>query len=103
LTAGAAAGAAREKVEDRGVRVMNQGKLKAGQIYHHANRNRNEQYERVIGHGSRNPGKATLIAFGAGVDVELLVAGGFSALSRHNRLVELVTNALSALTYNQVR
>ena len=85
MTTGAAAGAAREKVEDRGVRMMDQGELKAGKIYHHANRNRNEQYERVIGYGRRNPGKAILIAFDDGVDVELLVAGSFNVRRRHSR------------------
>ena len=102
-TTGAADSAAREKVEDRGAGMMYQAKLKVGQIYNQGNRNLNEQYERVIGYGRRNPGKATLIAFGAGVGVGLLVAGSFNARRRRGRLVEPVGNALSALACNLVR
>ena len=102
-TAGNVAGAAREKVEERAADVMDQAKRKAGQVYDQANRSLNEQYERVIGYGRENPGKTTLIAFGVGVGVGLLAAGGFKARSRRSRLVEPVMNALSALTYNLVR
>jgi hypothetical protein len=102
-TTGAADSATRENVEDRGAGMMNQAKLKAGQIYNEANRNLNEQYERVIGYGRRSPGKATLIAFGAGIGVGLLVAGSINARSRRSRLVEPIMNALSALTYNLIR
>jgi len=102
-TTGNADRAAREKVEDRGAGMMDQAKLKAGQIYNQANRNLNEQYERVIGYGRRSPGKATLIAFGAGVGVGLLVVGSIKARRRRSRLIEPVMNALSALTYNLIR
>jgi len=101
--AGNVAGAAREKVEGRGEDVIDQAKRKAGQVYDQANRSLNEQYGRVIGYGRENPGKTTLIAFGVGVGVGLLVAGGFKARSRRNRLAEPVMNALSALAYNLVR
>jgi ElaB/YqjD/DUF883 family membrane-anchored ribosome-binding protein len=97
------ASATREKVEGRGADVMDQAKRKAGQVYDQASRSLNEQYERVIDYGRGNPGKTTLIAFGVGVGVGLLVAGGFNARSRRNRLVEPVMNALSALAYNLVR
>jgi hypothetical protein len=62
-----------------------------------------EQYERVIDYSRENPGTATLIAFGAGVGVGLLVAGRFKVRTRRNRLVEPVMNALSTLAYNLVR
>jgi ElaB/YqjD/DUF883 family membrane-anchored ribosome-binding protein len=101
--AGNVAGAAREKVEGRGGDVMDQAKRKAGQVYDQANRSLNEQYERVIDYGRDNPGKATLIAFGVGLGVGLLVAGGFKPRSRRSRLVEPVMNALSTLAYNLVR
>jgi len=101
--AGNVAGAAREKVEGRGGDVMDQAKRKAGRVYDQANRSLNEQYERVIGYGRENPGKTTLIAFGVGVGVGLLAAGGFKARSRRSRLVEPVMNALSALADNLVR
>jgi len=102
-TTGNSAGAAREKVEDRGARVVDQAKLKVGQAYNQANRSLNEQYGRVIDYGRENPGKATLIALGVGVGVGLLVAGSFNARSRRSRLFEPVMNALSAIAYNLVR
>jgi uncharacterized protein YecT (DUF1311 family) len=102
-TTGNADSAAREKVEERGAGMMDQAKLKAGQIYNQANRNLNEQYERVIGYGRRSPGKATLIAFGAGVSLGLLVAGRINARRRRSRLIEPVMNALSNLTCNLIR
>jgi ElaB/YqjD/DUF883 family membrane-anchored ribosome-binding protein len=97
-----AARAAREKLEERGAEMIDQAKRKAGQVYNQANRSLNEQYERVIDYGRENPGKTTLIAFGIGVGVGLLVAGGFNARSRRSRIVEPVMNALSALAYNLV-
>src|SRR5262245_58483755 len=102
-TAGNVADAAREKFEGLGADVMDQAKRKASQVYDQANRSLNEQYERVIGYGRENPGKTTLIAFGVGVGVGLLVAGGFKTRSRRSRLVEPVMNALSALAFNMVR
>jgi hypothetical protein len=102
-TTGNADSAAREKVEGRGAVMMDQAKLKAGQIYNQANRNLNEQYERLIGYGRRSPGKATPMAFGDGVGLGLLVAGSINARRRRSRLIEPVLNALSALTCNLIR
>jgi ElaB/YqjD/DUF883 family membrane-anchored ribosome-binding protein len=101
--AGGAIRAAREKFEDRGAEMMNQAKRKAGRVYNQANRGLNEQYERVIDYSREHPGKATLIAFGVGVGVGLLVAGSFNTRSRRSRMVEPVMNALSTLAYNLVR
>jgi ElaB/YqjD/DUF883 family membrane-anchored ribosome-binding protein len=98
-----AAGAAREKVEDRSAGMTDQAKLKIGGAYSQANKSLNEQYQRVIGYSRENPGKATLLAFGVGVGVGLLVAGNFNARGRRSRMVEPVMNALSALAYNLVR
>jgi hypothetical protein len=100
-TTGNADSAARGKVEGRGPGMMDQAKLKAGQIYDQANRNLNEQYERALGYGRRSPGKATLIAFGVGLG--LLVAGRINYRRRRSRLIEPVMNALSALTCNLIR
>jgi ElaB/YqjD/DUF883 family membrane-anchored ribosome-binding protein len=97
------AGATREKFEQRGAEIMDQAKQKVGQAYNQASRSMNEQYERAIDYSRENPGKATLIAFGVGVGVGMLVAGGFSARRRRGRLVEPVMNALSTLAYNLVR
>jgi hypothetical protein len=96
-TADGAAGAAREKVEER------DAQRKAGEVYNKAAKGLNEQFVRVIDYGRENPGKATLIAFGVGLGSGLIMAGGFRARSRRNGMVEPVMNALSALAYNLIR
>jgi ElaB/YqjD/DUF883 family membrane-anchored ribosome-binding protein len=101
--AGDAAGAAREKFEERRAEIIDQAKRKVGRAYDQANRSLSEQCERVIDYSRENPGKATLIAFGAGVGVGLLVVGRFKSRNRRNRLIEPVRNALSTLAYNLVR
>src|SRR5262245_2050848 len=100
---GDAAGAARERFEERGAEIIDQAKQKVGQAYNQASRSMNEQYERAIDYGREKPGKATLLAVVFGVGVVLLVAVGFTARSRRSRMVEPVMNALSALAYNLVR
>jgi hypothetical protein len=102
-TTGNAPGFAREKFEERDAETAGQAKRKAGRIYSQASKSLNEQSGRVIDYGRKNPGKATLIAFGVGVGVGLIVAGGFKARRRRSRLVEPVMSALSALAYNMVR
>src|SRR5215470_1086870 len=102
-TTGNAARAAREEFDERDAEMIDQAKRKAAQVYNQASNSLNEQYGRVIDYSRENPGKATLIAFGVGVGVGLIVAGSFNARSRRNQLVEPVMNALSALACNLVR
>jgi len=93
-----AAQAVREHDEDRGAEKIDQAKRKVSQAYDQASRSLNEQYEKAMDYGRENPGKTTLIAFGVGVGVGLLVASNFSAPhSRRRRVVEPVINALSTI------
>ena len=90
--------AARERVEDSGAERLDQAKKKVSQVYDQASRSLNEQYEKAMDYGRENPGKTTLIAFGVGVGVGLLVASNFIAPhSRRRRMVEPVINALSTI------
>jgi len=90
--------AARERVEDQGAERIDQAKKKVSQVYDQASRSLNEQYEKAMGYGRENPGKTTLIAFGVGVGVGLLVASSFSPPhSRRRRMVEPVIGALSTI------
>ena len=93
-----AAYAVREKVEDRAAEIINQAKQKAGEVYDQANKRMIEQYEKAIDYGRENPGKTTLIAFGVGVGVGVLLVSGFSgSRSRRSRVVEPVIRAVSTL------
>src|SRR5215468_3685990 len=90
--------AVRELVEERGAEMIDQAKRKAGQVYDQANKSLNEQYGKAIDYGRENPGKMTLIAFGVGVGVGLVIAGSYATPhSRRRRMVEPVVNALSTI------
>src|SRR5262245_33763636 len=95
--------AVREQIEDRGAEMIDQAKQKVSQVYDQANKSLNEQYEKAMGYGRENPGKVTLIAFGVGVGVGLLVAGSFAAPRSRRRMVESVMNTLSTLAYDLFR
>ena len=99
-----AAHAVRERVEERGAEVLDQAKRKAGQVYDQANKNLNEQYGKAMEYGRENPGKMTLIAFGVGVGVGLVVAGSYSTPhSRRRRMVGPVMDALSSIAHELFR
>jgi hypothetical protein len=51
-------------------------------------------YDQAMSYGRENPGKLTLIAFGAGIAIGLLLSGS-GGRSRTNRIAEPVVNALS--------
>jgi len=51
-------------------------------------------YDEAMSYGRDNPGKLTLIAFGAGIAIGLLLSGA-GGRSRTNRMAEPVVNALS--------
>ena len=93
-----AAYAVGDQVEDRGAEMIDQVKQKAGEVYDQANKMLSEQYEKAIDYGRENPGKTTLIAFGVGVGVGVLLVSGFSgSRSRRSRVVEPVMRAVSTI------
>lgn len=52
-------------------------------------------YDQTMTYGRENPGKLTLIAFGAGIGIGILLASGMGGRSRNGRFVEPVVTALS--------
>ena len=60
-------------------------------------------YDQAMTYGRQNPGTLTLIAFGAGVGIGLLLAGSFSGRSRTRRIAEPVVNALSEIALEFLR
>jgi ElaB/YqjD/DUF883 family membrane-anchored ribosome-binding protein len=94
----------REQVEDRGAETIDQAKRKVSQVYDRANRSMNAQYEKARGYGRENPGKTTLLAFGVGVGVGLIVAGSLSGpRNRRGRMYESVMNGLSTFAHDLFR
>ena len=55
----------------------------------------NATYQQAMDYGRENPGTLTLIAFGAGIGVGLLLAGSFNSRSRTGHIVPPVMDALS--------
>jgi ElaB/YqjD/DUF883 family membrane-anchored ribosome-binding protein len=52
-------------------------------------------YDQAMTYGRENPGKLTLIAFGAGIGIGVLLASGFGGRSRTSRIAEPIVGALS--------
>jgi ElaB/YqjD/DUF883 family membrane-anchored ribosome-binding protein len=78
--------------------TMDQAKRKVGELYDSANRSLNQQYDRAMSYTRENPGTTTLIAFGAGVGVGMLLVSNLSSSrSRRSRVIEPVMNAVSTL------
>lgn len=95
---GTAAHAVREQVTERGAEIMHQAKHKVSEVYEQANKSVTKQYEKAMDYGRENPGKTTLIAFGVGVGVGVLLVGSVSGpRRRRSRVVEPVMSAVSTL------
>ena len=88
----------------RGSEVMDQAREqfgeaydRASEVYDRASRGVTESVDQALDYGRKNPGTATLIAFGAGVGFGLLIANGLNTRSRSQRIVPPVMNALSEI------
>ena len=57
----------------------------------------NKTWEQAMNYSRENPGKSTLIAFGVGLGVGLLMSNGFTTRSRSQRIVPPLMNALSEI------
>lgn len=88
-------GSRAESAVDRGAEVMDQAKQTVSDAYHRASQSMNDTWDQAMSYSRQNPGTATLIAFGAGIGVGLLIASGFNSRSRAQRLVPPIMNALS--------
>jgi len=93
-----AARAAGEQLSDAASEKLGQAKQMVGDMYDQVNRTVSEKYTQAVDYGRENPGKTTLIAFGIGVGVGLLMMGNLRRSHRPNRrVVAPVVNALSNL------
>jgi ElaB/YqjD/DUF883 family membrane-anchored ribosome-binding protein len=64
----------------------------------------NNTYDQAISYGKDNPGKLTLIAFGAGIGIGVLLASNVGrGRSRSSRVAEPIVNALSQVAMEFLR
>ncbi|MCG3163669.1 MAG: hypothetical protein JMDDDDMK_05110 [Acidobacteria bacterium] len=77
--------------------MMGQARHGMNEAYGRASQSLNETWEQAMDYSREHPGKSTLIAFGVGVGVGMLVAGSFATRSRTRRIVPPVMNALSEI------
>ena len=56
-----------------------------------------DAYDRTMSYGKQNPGTLTLIAFGAGLGIGLLLAGGSSSRSRTSNLIDPAASLLTKI------
>ena len=84
---------------NRSSEVIDQTKQAVTQAYDKTAETLSQTYSQAMEYGKENPGKLTLIAFGAGIGIGLLLAGGFSGgrSSRTTRIAEPAIDALSRI------
>jgi ElaB/YqjD/DUF883 family membrane-anchored ribosome-binding protein len=78
---------------EKGAEVYDQTKQAATQAYEKAANTLSSTYDQALTYGRENPGRFTLIAFGAGIGVGVLLAAG-GGRPRTRRYAEPVVNAL---------
>jgi hypothetical protein len=92
-----AARQAEEKTNGK-TEVVDQAKQAVTEVYNRASKSLNESYTQAVDFGRENPGKTTLIAFGAGIGIGLLLAGSLtSSRGRTGRIVPPIMNALTEI------
>ena len=97
---------AREMASDVSSGVQNaydQTVKAVGEAYEKTSEVLTNTYDQTMTYGRENPGKLTLIAFGAGIGIGLLLASGMGGRSRNGRFVEPVVTALSQVALELFR
>jgi ElaB/YqjD/DUF883 family membrane-anchored ribosome-binding protein len=82
-----------QDIWEKGAEVYDQTKQAATQAYDKAANTISSTCDQAAAYGRENPGKLTLIAFGAGIGVGVLLAAG-GGRPRTRRYAEPVVNAL---------
>jgi hypothetical protein len=79
---------------ERGEKIVNEVKETVADAYDRTAKSLNEGYTKAIDYGRSNPGKVSLIIFGAGLGVGLLLANS-TGRNRKQRIVTPIMNALT--------
>ena len=86
------------EVSGRMEAAVDQTKRVVSDAYDRTSEALSNTYNQTLEYGRENPGKLTLIAFGAGIGIGILLSSGLGGgRSRTNRIAEPVVNALSQI------
>jgi ElaB/YqjD/DUF883 family membrane-anchored ribosome-binding protein len=85
---------------NRGSEIYDQTKQTVSDAYDKTARTLSDSYEQAMTYGRENPGKMTMIAFGVGFGLGLLMA---ARRSRTSRYAEPIINAVSDIALEFVR
>lgn len=81
---------------DQTVKAVNDAYDKTSEVLNKTTEVLSNTYDQTMTYGKENPGKLTLIAFGAGIGIGVLLASGLSGgRSRNTRFAEPIVTALS--------
>ena len=86
--------------------VAGQARDTINEAYSRASRGMSDTWEQAMDFSKEHPGTATIVAFGAGVGLGLLLAGGlggFQSRGRTRRMVPPVLDAISMITREYLR
>jgi len=101
---GTVAQRAREREQQSREGGYEQAKQAVSSAYEKTAETLSNTYDQALEYGRANPGKLTLIAFGAGIGVGILLASGMTARSsRTSRIIQPVVGALSEIAYEVFR
>lgn len=84
-----------EQAARKGEEIYEKTRENVTEAYDRASRSMHKTLDQAVDYGRDNPGTATLIAFGAGVGLGLLIASNVNSRSRSQRMVPPVMKALS--------
>jgi len=92
----AQAASATQRAKETAQTAYDQTRQVVGDAYGKTSEVLTNTYDQAMTYGRENPGKLTLIAFGAGIGIGLLLAGSLGGgRSRTNRIAEPIVGALS--------
>lgn len=82
----------------KGEEAFDKTRENISEVYDRASRTAHQTLDQAIDYGRNNPGTATMIAFGAGLGLGLLIASNMNSRSRPQRMVPPIMRALSDIT-----
>jgi ElaB protein len=92
------------EVSSSAQQVYDQTRQAVSNAYEKTSETLSNTYDQAMSYGREHPGQLTLIAFGAGIGIGLLLASGFSGgRSRSTRIIEPVGNALTQIAMELFR